>query len=183
MRILVAIGIVAVLIAGCAPSDVTPSASEIGTLAPSPTQAGPTLPTDMPIPTETAGPSPLNDLEVAVIDALAELGLTGMRAELPFGNATSAIWVRVDERRALTVSTLRIDNDRGEFVVTGTRQSGAIEVETGALSASSGERFRFHCGDLRYYVGGKAPPPFEDLDVIVDAFISVIDCTPPPTRT
>jgi len=130
---------------------------------------------------ETAGPPPLNELEVAVIDALAELGLTGMRAELPFDNA--AIWVRVDERRALTVSALRIDSDRSEFVVVRTRMTGGIEVATGESSPSSGESLRFHCGDLRYYVGGTAPPPFGDLDAFVDAFISVIDCTPSPTVT
>jgi hypothetical protein len=104
-----------------------------------------------------------------------------MRAELPFGNATSAIWVRIDDARALTISALRIDSDRGEFVVAGTRQSGGVEVEKGTLSVSSGERLRFQCGDVRYYVGGTAPPPFEDLDAFVDAFISVIDCTPLPT--
>jgi hypothetical protein len=81
----------------------------------------------------------------------------------------------------LTISALRIDSDNGEFVVTETRQSGGIEVEKGTSSVSSGEQLRFHCGDVRYYVGSTAPPPFEDLDAFVDAFISVIDCTPLPT--
>jgi hypothetical protein len=170
VRSLVAIGIVAALATGCVSSDATASPSD--TDSPSPTQSRPALPTDMPNPTQTAGPPPLNDLEVAVIDALAELGLTGMRAELPYEDAG-----------ILTVHALRVDRDRGEFVVTGTRQSGAIEVEAGALSPSSGDRRRFHCGDLRYYVGGTAPPPFADLDAFVDAFISVIDCTPPPAGT
>jgi len=182
VRIFLAIGIIGVLIAGCADTDATASMS--GTGSPSPTQPQAPLPTEMPDPSdaaETAGPPPLNELEVAVIDALAELGLTGMRAELPFDNA--AIWVRVDERRALTVSALRIDSDRSEFVVVRTRMTGGIEVATGESSPSSGESLRFHCGDLRYYVGGTAPPPFGDLDAFVDAFISVIDCTPSPTGT
>jgi hypothetical protein len=182
VRIILAIGIIGVLIAGCADTDATASPS--GTGSPSPTQPQTALPTDMPNPSdaaETAGPPPLNELEVAVIDALAKLGLTGMRAELPFEDA--AIWVRIDDARELTINALRIDSDRGEFVVAGTRQSGSIEVEKGTLSAASGEILRFHCGDLRYYVGGTAPPPFEDLDAFVDAFISVIACTPRPTGT
>jgi hypothetical protein len=153
-------------------------------LAPSPTQAGPTVPTDTPKPSdaaETLGPPPLNDLEVAVIDALAELGLTGMRAQLPFENAD--IWVRGDDGRDLTISALRIDSDRSDFVVTGTRQSGGIEVQTDDVSVSYGEHHRFHCGDLRYYVGGWTQPPFADLEALIDAFIGVIDCTPPPAGT
>jgi hypothetical protein len=182
VRVILAIGIVGALIAGCANTDATASPS--GTGSPSPTEPQTAVPTDMPNPSdavETAGPPPLNELEVAVIDALAKLGLTGMRAELPFENA--AIWVRIDNARALTISALRFDSDRGEFVVTGTRQSGGIEVEKGTLSVPSGESHRFQCGDVRYYVGGTAPPPFADLDAFVDAFISVIDCTPLPTGT
>lgn len=158
----------------------------IGIGSPSPTQPRPALPTDMPSPSDaaqTAGPPPLNDLEVAVIDALAELGLTGMRAELPFANATSAIWVRGDDGRDLTISALRIDSDRSDFVVTGTRQSGGIGVQMDDVSVSYGENHRFHCGDLRYYVGGWTQPPFADLDALIDAFIGVIDCTPPPAGT
>jgi len=51
------------------------------------------VPTEVPIPTdepETLGPPPLNQLEVAIIDALAKLGLEGWRAQLPFQNAD--IW-------------------------------------------------------------------------------------------
>jgi hypothetical protein len=58
------------------------------------------VPTDVPIPTdgpETLGPPPLNELEVAIIDALAKLGLEGWRAQLPFQNAD--IWVRIDDTR------------------------------------------------------------------------------------
>ena len=77
------------------------------------------------------------------------------------------------------MSALPIDRDVAEYPVIATRNTRGIEVEKEDPSVSYGEWYRFQCGDLRYYVGGTAPPPFVDVDAFIDAFIEVIDCTPP----
>jgi hypothetical protein len=122
------------------------------------------------------GPPPLTDLEQTIITALDELGLHGLRAQLPFENAD--IWVRIDAQRELGVSALPVASDGSEFEVVATRRVGAVDIETGDSGSVGGEVHRFECGDLRYYVGGHAPPPFVTVESFIDAFLGVIDCPP-----
>lgn len=163
----------------CAPVEPSPTASFV---VPSPTGAPtePALRTDAPTPSigeETPILPPLNDLERSVIAALAELGLEGWRAQLPFENAD--IWVRIDDARQLSVSVLPLRRDPGGFVAVSTRSIRGVQVEKGDPSEYEGDLYQFRCGDLRYFVGGFAPPPFADLDSFIEALLGAIECPPP----
>jgi hypothetical protein len=123
------------------------------------------------------GPPPLNELEVAVIDALAVMGLEGWQVEHSFGDA--AIWVRIDNSRQLLVNGYTLERDQTPFSVEATRRSRGVEVELGA-GTSGGPLHRFRCGDARYYVFGTPPPPFVNLNDVVDAFIVAVNCAAAP---
>lgn len=123
------------------------------------------------------GPPPLNDLEVAVINALATMGLEGWQAEHSFGYA--AIWVRIDDARQLLVNGYEVERDQTPFLVQARRLSRGVAVEVGA-GTSGDPLHRFHCGDARYYVSGTPPPPFASLNDVVDAFIAAVECPAAP---
>lgn len=176
-----ALAAVAVVVCACAP--ITPSPSGDGSISPSASAHAPSpvvAPTDLPTPTDgehSAGPPPLTELEQSIVDALAALGLEGGRGETPYDNAVIAVYF--DSSHDLSVSALPIEKDRADYVVLGTRTTRGIEVEQVQSLIPGRASYRFGCGDLRYFVGGTAPPSFADLDAFIDAFLDVIDCTPP----
>jgi hypothetical protein len=165
--------LLAFVVSGCGRVEQSPTPP---TLAPGPTGTAtePVLVTNAP--EESVGPTPLNDLEQLVVAALADLGLEGWRAQLPFKNAD--MWVRIDDTRALFVSAYPRELDLGPSVVVSTRSVRGIQVEKLEPVGSVRDQYRFRCGGLPYWVGGDAPPPFANLDAFIDAFIDVLDCPP-----
>ncbi len=122
-------------------------------------------------------PPPLNALGAVVIDALARMGLAGWEVEHSFRDA--AIWVRIDNSRQLLVTGYTLERDQTPFAVEARRRSRGVEVELGA-GTSGDPLHRFRCGDVRYYVSGTPPPPFVNLNDVVDAFIVAVNCAAAP---
>src|SRR5688500_5657715 len=103
-------------LAGCAadgvPTDTSTQAPDRRTIQPTPDLAPATAATNR---APADAPPALNDIERRVIGALDAVGITGMRAEIPFDNAN--IWVPLDAGGELFVSAVFTDTDHATFNV------------------------------------------------------------------
>lgn len=118
-------------------------------------------------------PPPLNPRETKVIDALATLGITGMRAELPFEGAS--IWAQGQGWR-LFVGAYRTEIMRGEFSVIDERRLEGVRVQRVEYRSGPPPRHRFECATDTYEVRGEVPPGFADMDALVGRFIRALGC-------
>lgn len=119
-------------------------------------------------------PPPLNPRETKVIDALAMLGITGMRAELPYENAQ--IWAQGPGWQ-LFVGAGRTATMRGEFTVIDERRLEGVRVQIVQYSSGPPPRHHFECATDTYEVRGAAPPGFADMDALVGRFIRALGCS------
>ena len=117
-------------------------------------------------------PPPHNRLETKVIGALARLGISGQRAQLPFENAS--IWARLTTGE-LFVSASRSGTAGADAAVVDERQIEGIHVRRVQYGGPPLRR-RFECGDDTYEVWGATPPGSADIDVFVGQFIRALDC-------
>lgn len=121
---------------------------------------------------------PLNGLEVKVINALARLGITGQRAQLPFRDAT--IWADLGTGSQLFVNAYPLGTADRNFTVIDERQLAGIAVQhvrrpsypDGTISS------RFECSGDEYWFGGAVPPGFADMDAFVERFLGALVCSP-----
>jgi hypothetical protein len=150
-----------------APITVSPSPTTSPTTSPGPTTASSTPPPEFT-------PPALNRLETKIIDALARLGVSGQRAQLPFQNAN--IWARFAPGSELFVNAWPTGTDRGEFSVIDERQLAGIRVERVRYTSSPVLRDRFACAGDTYEVSGAVPPGFTDMDAFVAGFIRGLGC-------
>jgi hypothetical protein len=116
---------------------------------------------------------PLNDRELAVIEALGQIGLSGQRAENPGRNAY--IWVPVGDR-GLYVGAYAIADDRSSFNVTKRRTFNELTIEVGNYAGDDRTLEGFTCNGIRYYLNGDLPPGFNDLSTLVDQFAEAVQC-------
>jgi hypothetical protein len=112
-------------------------------------------------------------LEQKVIAALTALGVEGMRAELPFENAS--IWAPSDSGE-LFVNAIPVSSDNAEFVVVSHESVGDIEVERGHYADDVRDVMRFACDDIVYYVDGDPPADFSDISAFVAELIPALGC-------
>lgn len=154
----------AVLLAGC---DLAPRAQP--TVAP--TTTSPAAQSSASPGTYT--PPPLNRLETKVVDALAALGIAGMRAELPYENAQ--IWAQGPGWQ-LYVGAGRTGTMRGEFSVIDERSLEGVRVRRVQYSSGPPPRYRFECATETYEVRGAVPPGFADMEAFVGRFIRELGC-------
>jgi hypothetical protein len=131
-----------------------------------------TPPSGVSLSLSAESPPPLNRLEVKVIDALARLGITGQRAELPFENAE--IWARVGTGH-LFVSAGPTRTRGGDFTVIDRRQLEGIPVQRVEYGGPP-LRHRFACSSDTFEVRGAVPPGFTDMDAFVARFIRALGC-------
>jgi hypothetical protein len=119
-------------------------------------------------------PPPLNPRETKVISALATLGITGMRAELPFENAQ--IWAHGPGWQ-LFVGAYRMGTMRGEFTVIDERRLEGVRVQIVEYSGQP-PRHHFECATDTdtYEVRGDVPPGFAEMDALVGRFIRALGC-------
>ena len=118
-------------------------------------------------------PPPLNPRETKVIGALATLGITGERAELPFENAS--IWAHGSGWQ-LYVNDSRMGTAPSGFTVIDERQLEGVRVQRVQYSSGPPPRHRFECATDTYEVRGTVPPGFADMDVLVGRFIRALGC-------
>lgn len=156
------------LASGPQPS-VAPTATSAASVAPTTTS-----PAAQSSPSPDAyTPPPLNPRETKVIGALATLGITGMRAQLPFEEAT--IWAQGQGWR-LFVGAYRTETMRGEFSVIDERRLEGVRVQRVQYSSGPPPRHRFECAAETYEVSGDVPPGFADMDALVGRFIRALGC-------
>lgn len=118
-------------------------------------------------------PPPHNPRETKVIDALATLGITGIRAELSFEGAS--IWAQAEGWR-LFVGAYRTATMSGEFTVIDERRLEGVRVQRVEYSSGPPPRHRFECAADTYEVRGDVPPGFADMDALVGRFIRALGC-------
>jgi len=119
-------------------------------------------------------PPPLNAREVKVINALAKLGITGNRAQLPYQGAN--IWADFGAGRRFFVNAYPLGVADRNYTVLDQRQVAGITVQhvqrqSGTISS------RFECSGDEYWVDGADPPGFQNIDVFVERFIGVLGCS------
>lgn len=163
------------LLAGCLASPI-PSAPTFGEspapttpLAPSPSPTTPAASGDAP---EETLP-PLNRLEVTVIDALGQLGITGERAELPFEDAsiyaeltTGQLFVKAGPTKTRGTDLTVIDE----------RQIEGIRVQRIQYTSGPPVRNRFECSSDTYEIWGAVPADVPDTDTLIARFIRALGC-------
>jgi hypothetical protein len=150
-----------------------PTQSASPTAAPTPPRATATSSAAQSSPSPDAyTPPPLNPRETKVIRALATLGIRGMRAQLPFDEAT--IWAR-GEGWLLFVGAYPTATMRGEFSVIDERRLEGVRVQRVQYSGPP-PRQRFECVTDTYEVSGDVPPGFADMDALVGRFIRALGC-------
>lgn len=118
-------------------------------------------------------PPPLNPRETKVIDALATLGIKGMRGEPQFEGAS--IWAQGQGWRLL-VGAYPTAIMRGEFSVIDERRLEGVRVLRVQYSSGPPPRHRFECATDTYEVRGDVPPGFADMDALVGRFIRALGC-------
>jgi hypothetical protein len=131
----------------------------------------------MPTPSASLGAPPvppLNDLERTVIGALGGLGISAMRAEIPYDNAN--IWAQLDGSRELFVSAVPVPSDNASFVVSDRRDSNGVTIESGEHAGLGDPAVRFTCSGTNYYVRGDVPGDYRDIDAFIDALLLALDC-------
>jgi hypothetical protein len=121
-----------------------------------------------------AGSPPLNRLEVKVINALATLGVTGQRAELPFENA--AIWAELGSSAQLFVNAGPTGTRSGEFTVIDERQVAGTRVQRVQYASGPPPRQRVECAGDTYEVSGSVPSGFVDMDAFVAQLVHALGC-------
>jgi hypothetical protein len=119
-------------------------------------------------------PPPLNTREVRVINALAKLGITGNRAQLPYDEAN--VWADFGNGRHFFVNAYPLGVVDRNYTVLDERQVGGTRIQhvqrpSGTISS------RFECSGDEYWVNGADPPGFQNIDVFVERFISVLSCS------
>jgi hypothetical protein len=151
----------------------------IGCFAPS----APGTPTELESPGSTASPSPasqapsadtpppLNRLELKVIDALARVGITGRRAQLPYDNADISAELTTGH---LFVSAWPSTTAGGDFRVVDERRIEGRRIQVVEYSGSP-MRHRFECSGDIYEVWG-AVPASQDMDAFVARIIRALGC-------
>ena len=144
----------------------------VSTPAPSPTAAVvSSSPSASPCSSD-ATPPPHNRLETKVIEALARLGISGQRAELPFENA--AIWARLTTGD-LFVSASRTGTAGADATLVDERQIEGVRVQRVQYGGPP-LRYRFACGDDTYELRGATPSGSVDMETFVGRFIRALDC-------
>jgi hypothetical protein len=119
-------------------------------------------------------PPPLNRLEVKVIDALARLGVTGQRAQLPYQDAS--IWAQFGTGSQLFVSAGPTGTRGGDFTVVDERQLAGLRVQRVQYASDPPLRHRFECSADTYEVRGAVPLGFSDMNSFVTGFIRELGC-------
>ncbi len=138
--------------------------------------------TSAPPLTQPSGPEgtqpPLTGLELKVINALGTLGITGLRAQLPFRDAS--IWADLGSGSQLFVNAYPLGTVDRNFTVIDDRQVAGIRVQHvwRPSSADGVTSSRFECTSDEYWVRGAVPPGFVDIDALVERFIGALGCRP-----
>ena len=126
----------------------------------------------------TYTPPPLNALEVKVISALAALGISGRRAQLPYQEAS--IWAELGPGSHLFVSAYptRSLAREARFTVLDERRLDGIRVQHAQHDGSQSDHHRFECAVDTYMVRGAVPPGFRDTYAFVAGLIRALGCVP-----
>lgn len=164
--------VVALVLFGQRPSAVVePSATQLlGSTSPAATAS--TSPATQPS-SPGGTPPPLNAREVKVIGALAKLGITAQRAQIPFQEAS--VWADFGAGRHFFVSAYSLGVVDRNYTVLDERQVGGTRIQH--VQRSSGTiSSRFECSGDEYWVNGADPPGFQNMDVFVERFIGVLGC-------
>lgn len=155
-----------------APVTIEPASS------PSPLSASPTPTMSYGVPPiaaspSTDGPPPLNRMELKVIEALAQVGVTGQRAE--FAADDASIWAQMTT--GLLFVTAGKTSTRGrDFTVIEERQIEGIRVQRIQYSSGPPVRHRFECSDDAYVVWGAVPPSAQNMESLVARLIRALRC-------
>ena len=120
-----------------------------------------------------ATPPPLNGREVKVINALAKLGITGNRGQLPYQGAN--VLADFGNGRYLSVNAYPLAVVDRNYTVLDERQFGGTRIQH-VQHSSPTIGSRFECSDDEYWIFGADPPGFQNIDVFVERFISVLGC-------
>ncbi len=121
-----------------------------------------------------ATPPPLNEREVKVISALAKLGITANRAQLPYQEAN--VWADFGNGRHFFASAYPLGVVDRNYTVLDERQIGGTRIQhvqrpSGTISS------RFECSGDEYWIFGADPPGFQNIDVFVERFVGVLGCS------
>lgn len=112
-------------------------------------------------------------LEVKIIDALSELGISAHRAEMP-GNSAS-ISARLSDGSMLLVFAARSGTLGGDYSVIDERRVEGVAVQRVRYpSGPTGDRF--DCTGDTYEVRTEVPPGFADMDAFLGRFIRALGC-------
>jgi hypothetical protein len=120
---------------------------------------------------------PLNELEMKIITALGELGVSGQRAQLPFKDAS--IWAELGPGAQLFVNAYPLGTVDPNYTVVDERQLGGIRVQhvrrpgspTGTITN------RFECSGAEYWINGTVQPQFTDMDTFLGRFVRALGCS------